>query len=415
MTETAINDFIADVLVRYFRKAVSQSFDRPALDLRRSRDSLVRYWALSTPVRQFLSYLQHSHLELQAVLQHELFVDRDRIRGRIDASRTELLRLRTGQSGWTVSCMAARQFESGPNHLLSWVLGMVKAAATDIRVRLTDSTPLQSKSEEIVRLLDTVLRFELVKRVVSESWRMNRPGSKAVFEASRSRRNIYRYAAEAFIHLQEIEAGKEAALRKLFDDTVLGPAPIWMRFEIALGLSAVQALERSTGREAVLGDISGTNERPFAAIGHLALHWQTRTSLYKVPAQEPSELVTSKTLGRVGLAEGADRPDFVLVDTVANHVVALMEAKWFSHAIDEEPSPLRDAVIQLVRYSRGYREYSGMPSLIEASVIGLANSGSFSGAAGPSKPTILGAAEITQRGLDGWAASWKPSPVPLAA
>src|SRR5688572_7362152 len=118
MNEIQLNDFIADVLVRYFRKAVSHSFHSPAINARRSVESLVRYWALSTPVRRFLAYLQHNHLELQAVLQSELVVDKDRIRGRIDASRTELLRLRAGQPCWTISRVPVRQFESGPNHLL---------------------------------------------------------------------------------------------------------------------------------------------------------------------------------------------------------------------------------------------------------------------------------------------------------
>ena len=98
--ETFINDFIVDVLVRYFRGAVAQGFFAPRALQHSTADRLAEYWALSREVRDLVSYLQSNVHELQAVLATEQQIHKDIVRGRLAARETQILRLSSRQPTW---------------------------------------------------------------------------------------------------------------------------------------------------------------------------------------------------------------------------------------------------------------------------------------------------------------------------
>ena len=85
-----ITDYAAAVFLRYFRKGIRAETEMPHLDRARDIALLRAHWAISKPVRDFLSYvLSHRH-EAQSLLQINRRTDDAVARGRIDARSTIL-------------------------------------------------------------------------------------------------------------------------------------------------------------------------------------------------------------------------------------------------------------------------------------------------------------------------------------
>jgi hypothetical protein len=197
-----------------------------------------------------------------------------------------------------------------------------------------------------------------------------RPSHQAVKEASRSRRLIYILASKAYRALQAIEAGEEESIRKLLKETLLGPLPVWQRFELAVGLGLAQALSETLGQRLSLRFLAGGRE-PVARVGNYEVYWQSTTDFWKTPAAEPSEKLVSGLLKQYGLSEGSDRPDLVVLDVTTDDIVAVIEAKCFSKEECDSSSALRAAITQLVRYARGYRDLEDLDGLLDNSIVAL--------------------------------------------
>jgi hypothetical protein len=373
--ETHINDFVADVLVRYFRAAVAQGFLAPQVLQRSTTELLTQYWALSKEVRELVTYLQNSTHELQAVLATERQIHRDTVRGRLAARETQILRLSSGQPTWTVCITPLRTFDSGANKVLSWVLSQVSASFRNAD-KHWGGTHYQLLANELQLGLEAIRRFEPVRDLL-ESASSTEPSKQGLNECFRSRRRIYRYAGSAFALWQNMRAGHPSALRSVFNDVILGPAPIWQRFEIAVGLAAARALSEALGGQLLLGSVLASSQEPFAQVGKLLIYWQNRTSWFSSPRPEASESIASEIYAELRLWAGGDRPDFVVVDTQEGRVLSVLEAKYFEDSDDDGAGAIRLAVEQLVRYARGYRPMSEVRSLLRKSVVALSQSPRF--------------------------------------
>lgn len=401
--ETAINDYLTRLLLRYFRNAVAVGVKHPNLDPERDLDLLRLHWAISEPVRDLVKHLSQHHHEIQAVLETRLQEDDARVRGRFDARATMIRRIVTGHPTLTVSQEPVRTFESGPNHLLTWVLETAWRLALQFKDMLPEGASYRAAIRQSTPGLEKIRRFDAIHKAAKKMNLVRRPGAQAVKEASRSRRQIYVIACHAYRALQSIEAGEVDSIVKLLNDTLLGPLHLWQRFELAVGLAVARALSGTLARPVTLGFLGGGGE-PIARVGGYQVHWQSRTAAYKQPSAEPSEAITGKLLDHYGLSVGADRPDLVILDG-ESQAVSIVEVKYFANGESDGADALRSAIGQLVRYTRGYRSMAQIEDLLDHSIVAIIRheAGRLPDPKPYGLPMIVDFEGITRRRLEPWA------------
>lgn len=367
--ETTINDYLARFLLRYFRNAERVVVRHPDLDAERDLDLLRLHWAISEPVRDLVNHLTRHRHEIQAVLELRRQEDDARVRGRFDARATMIRRLVTGHPTFTVSHEPVRTLESGPNHVLAWVLETAWRLALQFEDMLPEDASYRAAIERSTPGLEEIRRFDAIHEAAKKMNLARRPGPHAVKEASRSRRQIYVFACHAYRALQLIEAGEMDAIIKLLNDTLFGPLYVWQRYELVVGLAVARALSVALARPVTLGFLGGGRE-PVARVGSYGVHWQSRTEAYEQPCPEPSEAITAKLLDQYGLSVGADRPDLVVLDG-DNRAVSIIEVKYSANEESDGVDALRSAIGQLVRYTRGYRPMEQTEDLLDHSIVAV--------------------------------------------
>lgn len=367
--ESAINDYLTRILLRYFRKATKVGIEHPTIDQKRDVKLLRLHWAISESVRELVNHLsQHRH-EIQTVLESRRQEDDVRVRGRFDARATLVRRLVTGQPTLTVSHEPARTFESGPNRVLTWVLESAWRLALHFDDMLPKVASYRATLEQHTLRLKEIRRFDAILQATKRIGLTRRPGPQAVKEASRARQKLYVLACNAYRNLQLIEAGDTDAVTKLLNDTLVGPMHFWQRYELVVGLAVTRALSVAVEQPFELNFL-GSGSEPISRVGGYEVHWQSRTKAYEEPVPEPSEELTGKLLKLYGLTSGADRPDLVVLDS-EGEVVSVVEVKYSSNGENDGADALRSAVGQLVRYSRGYRQMTLIEKLLDQSIVAV--------------------------------------------
>ncbi len=366
---SAINDYLTQFLLRYFRNAVAVGVRHPVVAKESDLELLRLHWAVSEPVRELVNHLsQHRH-EIQAVLTSRHREDTAQVRGRFDARATLYRRQVTGHATLTVSHEPVRTIESGANHVLTWVLESAWRLARRFEDMLPEDASYRAAIAQTTPGLEKIRRFDAIHRASKIINLTSRPAPQAVREASRSRRQIYVLACRAYRALQAIEAGEEESIVKLLNDTLLGPLHMWQRYELAVGLALTRALSVASARPVTLGLVGGGGE-PLARVGGYEVHWQSRTRAYVQPLAEPSEAMTTKLLEHYGVSQGIDRPDLVVLNADGD-TVSIAEVKCFSNAENDGLDALRGAIGQLVRYTRGYRPFNKIEELLDHSLVAL--------------------------------------------
>ena len=311
----------------------------------------------------------------------------------------------TGYPTLIVSHEPRRTYESGPNHVLAWVLENAWRLVGHFRDLVPEGGSYLDLIGACAPGLEAVRRFDAMHQVVKAPNVLRRPGPQAVKEASRSRRPIYVLASRAYQRLLEVEVGVDAAVLHLLNDTLLGPLHAWQRFELAVGLGIARALSTAQGQGIELGFFAGGGE-PIAKVGRYGIHWQARTDKFRTPTQEPSEALTSRLLRAYGINEGADRPDLVLIDNRGEgEAVAVVEVKYFSSGENDAPDAVRAAVAQLVRYARGYRSMGDIETILDHSIVAVAHAEGdrMLGETPFGVPLLVDFEAIRQSGLKRWA------------
>ncbi|MCY3789755.1 MAG: hypothetical protein OXH63_13305, partial [Gemmatimonadetes bacterium] len=82
--DTAVNDYLVQFLLRYFRTATTVGVEKPAVNRNQDLELLQLHWAISEPIRKLVECLQENPQQLQAVLEARLREDDARIHGRFD-------------------------------------------------------------------------------------------------------------------------------------------------------------------------------------------------------------------------------------------------------------------------------------------------------------------------------------------
>jgi hypothetical protein len=365
----AITDYAASLFLRYFRGGELVGAASPAIDLRRDLDLLRSQWAVSTPLRDFLSYmLTHPH-EAQSLLTFRRRIDDAVARGRIDARATAMLRLTSGLPSAVVADEPVRSFDTGPNQLVAWVIRHATLHAS----RLLDEQPVVSGYRALVGPamadLAAVKRLDALREPLKSASAARRPGVGAIRDASRSRRPLYRHAVAAYRTLCDLEAGDEYALLQIIQDTLIAPVDIWRRFELAVAVGIGQALAEETKVPMQLNIIADGNAKPIVECGRYAIYWQNVTTHYKRPTPEPSEIKTETALAAYDKGQSIDRPDLVVVDKQAGRALAIVEVKYLEG--DTAGSRFREAMAQIVRYARSYGSAGDVDTIIRRSMIAV--------------------------------------------
>lgn len=370
--EAAITDYAAGLFLRYFRAGVLAGAAAPALDLRRDLDLLRSHWAISAPVRDFLSYvLTHRH-EAQSLLLYRRRVDDAMARGRIDARATVMMRLVGGLPSAVVAEEPVRSFNTGPNQVVAWVVHH----ATRHAARLLELQPPGSAYAALIEAamsdLAAVKRLDALREPLKSGAVERRPGPGALRDAARSRRMMYRLAVAAYDTLSALEAGDPAAIRTVIDSTLIAPLETWRRFELAVAIAIGEALAEETGQPLNLSMLGGSAAAPIMRCGRYGLYWQQVTSLYTPPAPEPSEARWQTALAAYDVNAGAERPDLLIVDEDAKRLMAVVEVKYLAgSAGDTVTTRFREAMAQVVRYARGYETGRALDDLIRRSLVAL--------------------------------------------
>lgn len=364
-----ITDYAASLFLRYFRKGELAGAASPALDLRRDLDLLRSQWAVSKPMREFLGYvLSHPH-EAQSLLTFKRRIDDAVARGRIDARATTMLRLTSGLPSAVVADEPVRSFDTGPNQLVAWVVRHATLHAS----RLLDEQPAESGYRTLVEPamaeLASIKRLEVLREPLKSASAARRPGVGAIRDASRSRRPLYRYAVGAYRALCDLEAGDEDALLEVIQSTLIAPVDVWRRFELAVAVGIGQALAEETGTPMHINIVADGSATPIVECGRYAIYWQSTTKYYTRPSPEPSEIKIDAALAAYGKGHSIDRPDLVVVDEQAGHVLAIVEVKYLEG--DTANARFREAMGQIVRYARGYGSASQIDGVIRRSLIAV--------------------------------------------
>lgn len=367
--DSEITDHIAGFLLRYFRSAVEAGAKRPYLDAARDRDLLRLHWAFSPAVRDLATYVLQHRNEIQSMLTTTRRVHDSLMRGRLDARATLLHRRMTGLATAMVSDEPQRSYDSGPNHVLIWVLIQAWSLGVRFVAMIPDNATYRESLVETIRVLDQVRRLQAISQILSDSSTTTRPRSAALLEAGRSRREIYRRAHDAYRMFLRIEAGDPETIEAMLRKTLLAPLEIWRRYELAVAFSVAEALSARGERPLTLNLLMGDTGNSIADVGRYSLFWQSRTRYYRPYVLEPSEIIAHKILQAYSLSMSSDRPDIVVVDTQSDAVVAVIEVKYLT--AEDASDRIRSAVDQLVRYARLYHPIEETGPLLGRSLVAV--------------------------------------------
>ena len=397
-----VADYVTALLLRYVRRTNAITATAPRVDRERDLALLRAHWSVSMPIERLCHHLlAHPH-EAQALLETRTRTSDALVRGRLNARATVLERLRTANAALLVMEEPVRTFDTGPNRVLAWTL---RRAARLAREYGGLSAPDSEQGVRVARItaqLQRVLRFDAMQSLESAG-SLPPPTAGAVRDAARSRRAVYRLGVDAYRMLRRLEAGDEEAIRAALDGSLTGPIEDWRRFELAVALGVGEAIGTVTGEAIQLHPIGGgAKDAPIVTCGPFAVHWQQRTNLYSVPEPEPSERVLAAMLAAYGMAEGAERPDLVVVDQQQHRVAAIIEVKLL-HG-DTRDARFREAMGQIVRYARGYATGAEYDALLSRSLVALSDRGALSSGPSPNAPQCAGFADLRSDGLGAWAA-----------
>ena len=364
-----ITDYAAAVFLRYFRKGIRAETEMPHLDRARDIALLRAHWAISKPVRDFLSYvLSHRH-EAQSLLQINRRTDDAVARGRIDARSTILMRRVSGHPSLIVSEEPVRSFNTGPNQVVAWVVHMAANHVARLFALQQQGSAYTELIEAAMSEIAAVKRLDALREPLKHVATNRRPESGALRDAARSRRMIYRHAIAAYNTLTGIEAGEEAALQLVLQSTLIAPLEQWRRFELAVAVGIGEVISEETGEEMWLSVIGSLQEQPIIQCGRFRIYWQSGTGLFSNPPLEPSEIRLEAALSAYGMQLSAGRPDLVIVDQEEGSVAAIVEVKYL--AGDTAAERFQEAAAQVVRYARGYSNSASIDNLVSRSLIAL--------------------------------------------
>lgn len=367
--DIGITDYAMGLLLRYFRSPEIATINRPYIEIQRDREILRLHWAISPVLQNLISYVVEHRHEIQSTLKTTVRYEDGIVRGKLDAVATLKLRRMSGLATAVVSHEPLRTHESGPNHVLGWVIAQAWSLSSHFKQVELNSLSYRARIDEILGGIERVKRIQSVAQISSQINIARRPTSRALLEATRSRREIYRRAALAYKELVGVEAGDIDTISNILRHTLLAPLEPWRRFELATAYAVADALSQEEHSALQLGTFIGSVKHPVAKAGRFAIYWQWRTDAYVKPIPEQSEIVMERLQDVWGLPSSSDRPDLIVLDQKKNQVVAIIEVKYLTG--EDASDRIRGAFSQVVRYARGYRAIEDVGELLGKCLIAV--------------------------------------------
>jgi hypothetical protein len=408
-----LHDYLARVLLRYFRDGRAATIEKPRLRDAEDLDLLRLHWAASAVVRILCEHVVLHRHEVQSAFTERLRFDDAVVRGRIDARRTQHERALSGHPTRVVFAEQVRAYTTGPNHVLVWVIQRAHLLLNRFAAEADQASGYARLVEDARRAVTAAKRVGNVAQAISEADYTQRPSPQSLAQAAAARRPLYQLAHQAYASLKRIEAGDEAAVAQLLRATLVAPLHDWQALELAAALGMASALAEAQGCEVQFTRIVPGGGGAILTAGSFSLFWQTRTAKYVPPPLEPSEKRTADILTAYGVDGGDDRPDIVIVEATSGRVVAVAEMKYYTDETDGWRSALRSAVPQLVRYARGYASDEVLDEVLRRSLVGLwVYPPNVRPCTKPDNtPTVIDFFDLSQNRLSDWARRLHPAPV----
>ena len=405
-----MTDYAVGLLLRYFGPGEVARLKLPAIDTRRDLEILRSHWAVSSVVRQFLRYLlTHSH-ETQSLLAVQRVNDAV-VRGRVDVRATELARALSGNRALVVAEEPVRSYDTGANHVVAWVVELVARHIEYLFRVQGDHSPYRALVGCAMADVAAIRRIDVLREPLRRVQSARRPRSGALLSATRSRQPLYRMAVGAYQALVSLERGDLRTIREMLSHTLVAPLDVWRLYELVVVLGVGLAFAEQTGEPLQLRLLGLGKQEPVIRCGSFAVYWQQVTPFWTEPEQEPSELMVTRALAAYGVASGTGRPDIVVADSANGTVLAVVEVKYL--AGDTSTARFREALGQIVRYSRRYAVGGDMQRLVWRSLIAMsASAPSVVDPTVPS-PATLDFDGIRQGGLSAWVRDRLLAPTPF--
>lgn len=368
LVDNEIDDAIVALLIRMRQFAAQVSLSAPRVQKNRDLTFLRLFWACSSKVQALAEYLTRNPHEASSVLQFERRSDTGMIRGRLDARETTIRQIASGNPALFVSQEAVRSYATGPNHLVVWVLEEARRLGREMLRTAIPESKYSERFGQATRLLEDASRLEGIRMATTQMDTTRRPSSPALSQARRARKRLYQLAADSYLSLLRIEQGDEKEICAVLQENLLGPLETWRRFELYVAIAIGESLSRTLGVPFNLSP-SFCQDGMLISIGIYKVYWQAQTGYFATPKLEPSEAKVKNILVALGMGAGWDRPDVVVVNALAQQVVAIAEVKYFTGDSNDGRSAVRAAIDQLVGYSRGYRKDNDWDNLLNNSLV----------------------------------------------
>jgi len=290
-------------------------------------------------------------------------------RGAIDARQTVLERSRTGHPTMLVYQEPFRVYDTGSNRVLAYVISRASELVQRVRKRLPEGSEsiYGLRAEQTQDILQHVRRLGPIAQLLQEARGRRRPTEKEVSQARRSRKEMYRRAAEVYQYLVDIESAKPEPVRTLLKDTLVAPLEEWRAYELAVAVGVARSLSESEGADVEIHPIASSKSNGILRCGRYRIHWQSQTEYFIPPDLTRWEEEEKRILDRLGTPLGGSCPDLVIEDLNRGQVISVIEVKYY----EEWKKALRNGVGQLMWYVRGYAEENRFPELIGQSAIAV--------------------------------------------
>ena len=367
LVDHEIDDAIVALLIRMRRSAAQVSLSDPHVQKNRDLAFLRLFWACSSKVQALAEYLTRNPHEASSVLQFERRTDTGMVRGRLDARETTIRQIVSGNPALFVSQEAVRSYATGLNHLVVWVLEEARRLGREMLRTAIPESKYSERFSQVTRLLEDASRLEGIRIAATQVNTTRRPSSPSISQARRARKRLYQLAADAYLSLHAIEQGDEVHICAVLQENLLGPLEMWRRFELYVAIAIGESLSRILGVPSNLSPSFG-QDGMLISIGNYRVYWQAQTEYFAAPKLEPSEAKVNNILVALGMREGWDRPDVIVVNVLVQQVVAIAEVKYFTGEGNDGRSSVRAAIDQIVGYARGYRKDGDWDGLLSNSL-----------------------------------------------
>ena len=365
-----LSDHICRLILRYFRNGAKTAISSPNIKLQEDLDYLRLHWAISNSVCDLVQYLHTHKDEVQASITFTRRTSSTRITGRILPTETILARRLSGDLSQVCFDEPSRTFQDGPNYVLAWVLQLSRHVLIQ-KTRLAKTVDSYLMREQLIAgLIAKLTRLSGIGHAIQGINIPRRPSDLDLKQAAMSPKALYRKAYTAYTLLRKVEACKDDTLAYLLNDTLIEPLYDWQKFELLVALRLTEALSEIIEEPLILHPITPGAQLPIASTGCYDVYWQSRSPFWCEPILEPSEKLVESILSAYGQNAGVDRPDIVVCDRNKKKVVSIAEAKY-SDNDGGASGRLRNAIEQLVKYSKLYRNGIPQSELLKQSVLAV--------------------------------------------